>query len=175
MATGAKGGGVRVEVDDADVRKGLNASVEGARTGMSEAFIDAGSLLVSTMRQNIEAHRKVDTGGLVNSIAAQITGRRGQQTLIVGPDQAHAAQAAVIEYGRRPGSKMPPQGVLLEWMGRHGIPEELEFVIRRNIGRNGLAGQPFPFAAPAYDDHRSELDALFEGVLDTVQRAWAKG
>lgn len=173
MATGQTGAAVKVTVDDSDVRKGLNASVEGARTAMSESLIDVGSLLVNSMRTAIESHNKVDTGGLRDSIAAEISGRRGLQTLVVGPDQAHAAQAAAIEFGRQAGSRMPPQGVLLPWMERHGIPAEAEFVVRRAIATRGWP--PFPFAAPALDQQRAAIDEAFAHVLDVVQAAWAKG
>lgn len=39
--------------------------------------------------------------------------------------------------------KWPPPGALLEWMKRHGIPAEAEFLIRRKIGTEGIKAQPF--------------------------------
>jgi hypothetical protein len=42
--------------------------------------------------------------------------------------------------GRSAGSAMPPAGVLLGWMARHGIDERFEFVIRRAIGQRGIVG-----------------------------------
>lgn len=173
MAGKVSGASVRVEIDDSDVRKGLNASVEGARTAMSEALLDVGSLLVGSMRVAIESHNKVDTGGLRDSIAFVIAGRRGLQTLTVGPDEAHAAQAAAIEYGRAAGSRMPPSGALLPWMERHGIAPELEFVVRRAIAERGW--RPFPFAGPALSEQRAALDEAFSHVLDVVEAAWKKG
>jgi hypothetical protein len=47
----------------------------------------------------------------------------------------------VFEYsndGRPPGSKLPPKGVLLNWMQARGIPEEAEYPIRRAIAVNGI-------------------------------------
>ena len=173
MATGASGGSVKIQVDDADVRKGLNASVEGSRVAMRAAFNDAGALLQNAMRSRLERDRKVDTGGLRDSIRAIVADRRGRQFLEVGPDEAHATQGAVIEMGRRAGAPMPPAGALLPWMERHGIAAELEFVVRRNISERGT--QPFPFAAPALDENAAPLDALWAGVLDVIERAWAKG
>lgn len=65
-----------------------------------------------------------------------------------------AAYAGVIEYGRRPGQKMPPVDVIMRWVIRKGIlgrarmkkmaPQDLEkearqvaFAIARKIGRDG--------------------------------------
>jgi hypothetical protein len=51
----------------------------------------------------------------------------------------------VIELGRRPGSKWPPEGVLERWIeekiGAEGAQlKSLEFLIRRKIGRKGFPG-----------------------------------
>jgi hypothetical protein len=51
--------------------------------------------------------------------------------------------AAVIEEGRRPGSKMPPRGIIEHWARRRlGVGEKeaksLDFVIRRAIAERGL-------------------------------------
>lgn len=61
------------------------------------------------------------------------------------------------EKGRRPGRPMPPKGVLLGWMGRKGIPASAEFVVRRAIGRKGIAAQPF--MAPGEDEVRRAIPA----------------
>lgn len=86
-------------------------------------------------------------GYLKNSIqavpAVPIAG--GVQSMIgVG-----AEYGIVMELGRRPGAKMPPQGALLGWMGFKGIPPELEFVVRRGIARHGI--KPHPFMQPAFE------------------------
>ena len=43
-----------------------------------------------------------------------------------------------IDKGRSAGAAMPPAGALLAWMGRHGIPPEAEFVVRRGISERGI-------------------------------------
>lgn len=51
--------------------------------------------------------------------------------------------ARVVEEGRSAGAAMPPSGVLLGWMRRHGIPESQEFVVRRAIGRKGIPAKRY--------------------------------
>lgn len=51
--------------------------------------------------------------------------------------------AQVVEEGRSAGSAMPPSGALLGWMGRHGIPDTMEFVVRRAIGRKGIPAKRY--------------------------------
>lgn len=177
------GGSITIEVDDTEVRRALNASLEGVQSAMREAMYDAGSVLVRGMRERLDAHGKRDTGGTIDSIMAEIVGRRGQIELIVGPDEEHAAVAATLEEGRAPGSKYPPPGVLPPWMARHGIIETrypvgsgygaVEFLIARKIGQMGMNNQPFPFAGPALSDNRQELDQIFDSVLDAIESDWA--
>lgn len=176
------GGAITVEVDDSKIRRAMNSSIAGAESAMREAMYDAGSILVRRMRQNLEDWGKIDTGETRDSIMAEIVGRRGQMTLEVGPDEAHAAVAATLEDGRSPGSRWPPPGVLPPWMFRHGITETrpavgsgygaVEFLIARKIGEEGLRGQPFPFAGSALQDSMAELDEVFNGVLDAIESDW---
>jgi hypothetical protein len=74
-----------------------------------------------------------DTGKGRRSITSLVRG----QTLHLGSPLLHMR---VMEKGRRPGAKLPPKGVLLGWMRRHGIPAENEYVIRRAIARHGIEG-----------------------------------
>lgn len=75
--------------------------------------------------------------------------------------EATSGHAAVMEFGRRPGAAMPPSGVLLGWMERHGIPPEAEFAIRRAIGRKGIKA-----------DHNLETtrDALIPEIAADLRR-----
>lgn len=81
----------------------------------------------------------VDTGRLRQSIGYEV--RPGQGVVKAGSDSV--TYAATMEYGRAPGSAMPPEGALLGWMRRHGIPEELEYVVRRGIARRGIRGRAY--------------------------------
>jgi hypothetical protein len=48
-----------------------------------------------------------------------------------------------IDSGRIPGSKMPPHGVLQEWMIRKSIPLNKEYPIRKSISIYGIPPVPF--------------------------------
>lgn len=63
----------------------------------------------------------------IKSLGGEIVGRMGSKL----------PQAPVIEFGRRPGGKMPPPNLIEEWAHRHGM-DGSGFVIARAIARHGL-------------------------------------
>lgn len=78
----------------------------------------------------------VDEGRLRQSIAREVTP-------FLGTVGTNLPYARVVEEGRRPGAALPPPGVLLPWMRRHGIPAELEYPVRLAIARKGIAAKRF--------------------------------
>lgn len=86
-----------------------------------------------------EAKRGVkrDTSHYARSITHDV---RHTPTAVIGLFGSNVPYARTREFGRRPGAKMPPKGVLLGWMRRHGIAPESEFALRRSIGRKGSKG-----------------------------------
>jgi hypothetical protein len=68
------------------------------------------------------------------------------------------------EEGRRAGAPMPPEGALLGWMRRHGIPEDQEFVVRRGIGRKGIPAKRFMARS------RSEIKPLVRREIQAAVR-----
>jgi hypothetical protein len=80
----------------------------------------------------------VDTGHYRRSITSDV---RVAPRAIIGQFGSNVPYAPVRELGRRPGARMPPPGALRGWMRRHGIPLELEFVLRRRIGRRGTKAE----------------------------------
>lgn len=129
-------------------------------------------------RQNI----RKDTAGTAKTIRARFH------------DQDRAAEigtesivAVYIEFGTRPHPTaqsqaprpMPPQGVLLNWMRRHGIrPDEgqtvesLEFLIRRHIRDHGTEAAPFLF--PAWEAERPSFMSDMQRVLGRELRQLGK-
>lgn len=73
--------------------------------------------------------------------------------------------------GRAAGSAMPPEGALLGWMGRHGIPESQEFVVRRAIGQHGIQGSRAREKAEAEVKPflRRELQAAVKRTLASIK------
>lgn len=108
-----------------------------------------------------------DTHRLERSIGREVTSAGPVITGRVGTDEPHAEPN---EYGRRAGAPMPPKGVLLGWMSRHGIGAEFEFVVRRAIARRGIA--PHPFLRPAYEQNR---DLISKELGDKVVADITKG
>lgn len=86
-----------------------------------------------------QRNSRKDTGTFIKSIKYRTMARAGRITGTIFSDAPETLQQ-VMEYGRRPGAPMPPQGALLGWMARHGIDAKAEFPIRRAISRRGIAG-----------------------------------
>jgi len=81
-------------------------------------------------------------GGLLASIQGEVIGRGGDVVGIVGSTSGYGL---VVEKGRAPGSKMPPEGTMLRWLEvKMGLSAEeakgIEFVVRRKIGKDGTEG-----------------------------------
>jgi len=106
-------------------------------------------------RRGITSQGAVDTGRTRDSVRAEY-GELGLSA-IIGTD---LATAVFIEMGTRPhptaqsqaSRSLPPPGVLLDWMRRHGIPESAEFAIRLHIKEHGTPARPFLF--PAFEEER---------------------
>ena len=79
---------------------------------------------------------------------------------------------AVLNYGRRPGAKMPPKDALLIYMRRHGIPEELEFVVRRAIGRHGIKADHFFENAVKHTE--GKMDEFLETAAKEIEEIWGE-
>lgn len=139
------------ELVDREFLKAMQLSVLAIETGAKEMVTDL---------------KLVDTGALRQSITSTATPNEGR----VGTSLPYAA---VMEYGRRPGAAMPPQGSLLEWMRRKGIDASLEYVIRRAIARNGIAGRRY--MQGAFEKLKPQVERNFELASQAVARQLAGG
>jgi hypothetical protein len=104
----------------------------------------------ATMIVERSAKQKVkrDTGHLRRSIMRRVIKRADE---VVGQIGSNAPHAYNVEMGRKAGSRMPPKGALLDWMRRHGIDAEMEYVVRRAIARKGI--EEAPYLRPAVKDN----------------------
>lgn len=108
-----------------------------------------------------------DLGALRASIAFEVL---GDDMNLEGRVFSPLAYAPTMEYGRRPGAAMPPEGALLGWMQRHGMDPNLddERGLRWSIHVKGIV--PHPFLRPAFDavaDREASgilADAMFAGL-----------
>jgi len=110
-----------------------------------------------------------DTGSLARSITHELAaGTIPLQARVY----TKMVYASVMEHGRRPGAKMPPSGVLLGWMRRHGIPQEMEFVLRRSIGRKGITARKFFSRAIKESQRRAE--GFFNEASRKIEEMWGR-
>ena len=144
---------------------------------LAKRYADAPRVMQAEMRTamqrsvlTVEADAKrevdVDTGDLRRSITSEVAVSPGQ---VVGKVVSNKPHARAREFGRPPG-KMPPKGVLVDWLRRHGIPEEMEYVIRRKIAVSGSPGKPY--LVPALTKNRQAIQRELGPVL--MQRVMAK-
>lgn len=110
---------------------------------LSGAIYEATQLLEGEVKKNTPAGVFGAQGGLVSAIYGEVVGKG---TPVVKGIVGHQSKYGdVIEMGRRPGQKAPPEGTLIRWMEivlgmDSATAKKKEFVIRRNIGRKGFPG-----------------------------------
>lgn len=137
---------VTIRFEDREVQSALQRAARGVRPLCSSELDGIGKRLRADMRSRLTRHGKVDTRRLWNACNYRLDGRGASMRVEVGPrlgDPGVEPYDVVIEGGRRPGAKMPPPGVLIPWMARHGIPEEAEYPIRKKIGEQGTSAYPY--------------------------------
>lgn len=81
--------------------------------------------------------------------------------------------APVMEYGRAPGSAMPPPDALAGWAKRHGIPASALFVLARAIARRGIKGRFFMKAGT--EAVTSAMPAAVAKAAAAIEAIWGAG
>ena len=79
----------------------------------------------------------VDTGKLRGSIFQEM---RGTEANLNGVVASPMQYGTVVEFGRRPGMKMPPVAIIERWAQLHGMAG-LGWPIARAIARRGIPGK----------------------------------
>lgn len=151
----------RIDVDTRQLMQ-LASRMRGADRIVGEELVRAGQrsiLAVEQTSKQIVASERRDLGNLVRSITGEVRPVAGGLQLIAG---SNAPYAEVVHEGRGANKPMPPQGVLLPWMRRHGIPDSAEFVLRRKIGRDGIPG--IFFFKRAFAQQRAAIGREFAQV-----------
>lgn len=111
----------------------------------------------------------VDTGQLRQSWT--VLRADGGVRPVTGTVGTNKTYALAVDQGREPGT-WPPEGELLPWMRRHGIPEDREYLIRRKIFRVGTVAHRMSEQAVA------RMEAALPGECDRAARemaAWIAG
>lgn len=121
--------------------------------------------VVKETARKIERKQKelapMDMGQLRASIRAEYSG--DGLSAEIGPEDT--VQARTMEFGRKPGSKMPPPELLAGWAKRHGM-EGAEYVIARSIAKKGIRPKRFiQLSGDAY------LGEFVEDIANAVAEA----
>jgi phage gpG-like protein len=152
-----------VEIDiDASQLQAFGRRYQGASSIVKTELGVAMDRSTLAVEAGAKSYVAVDTHNLQRSITSEVRAMAGAVQGLVGTNSPYARSQ---EFGH-PAGKMPPQGVLLGWMRRHGIDESLEFVIRRKIGRSGYPAKPFMRRALA--EKRPAIHREFEQVAARV-------
>lgn len=132
----------------------INVQIDGAMLERLAARLDQATLMqaakpamiesVELLRRTVRDAEPTDTGALRASIRTQVTGNTlGSLVGIVAPSGPPGRYALPMEYGRRPGSRMPPVEPLVRWAKRHKLgrtdkeTRAIGFLIARAIARRG--------------------------------------
>ena len=113
------------------------------RKDLTAAMYEATAYLEKKVKEKTPQGVFGTQGGLQSTIHGEVVQYGTLVRGIVGHGKMQYGD--VIEYGRRPGQKMPPAGSMLRWVEiRTGLSGEsakrVEFLIRRKIGKKGFKG-----------------------------------
>lgn len=116
-------------------------------------------------------------GALRGSIRSKVTGQGMSLKGVVG-SALKEDYPVVMEFGRRPGAKMPPPQALERWVHlQMGVPTEdapgVAYVVARSIGRKGIKGRFF--MRRAYEENKNRVMAFFVTALDRITKELAGG
>jgi len=97
-----------------------------------------GTEVINEMITRLSNYGKQASGDLIKSLRYDII--EVLDELIPVPDIKFSMidYGVYVDKGRKPNSKLPPKGVLLEWMKLKGIPANKEFPIRASIAKFGI-------------------------------------
>lgn len=139
---------------------------------MNKLLLDASLLAQRTARERAPR----DTGALQRSIAFEV---KPFEARVYTP----LVYAPVMEFGRKPGAKMPPPAALEGWVRRHwfgGVSRGNQnairssaFVLARSISRRGIKGRFFMKAA--HDRVKSEMPRLLREMAQRIERVFEAG
>ena len=112
-------------------------------SALTSAMYEATSFLEKEVKRRTPVGVFGAQGGLLSTIHGEVIGKG---TPVVKGIVGHQSKYGdVIEKGRTAGKKWPPEGVLLRWIEvklgvEDNVAKQLEFIIRRKIGKKGFPG-----------------------------------
>lgn len=148
--------GVGVQIDSAAVEKLLASGAKNVQAAKTEILNRASIMTQAEMRLNVPVH----DGELRQSIRPKW---ESPDTVIVFSDKKYAA---VNEFGRRPGGKLPPFRAgtpLAKWV-RDKMGEGVSpYLVARSIARKGTKGSKF--AAKSYATMKPAVITMSNQVI----------
>lgn len=131
------GGDPRYGIKVVATRRGLNGVT--AKLDQAVLFRHARESLADALedlKKRVIKYTPVARGLTAENIFTAIDGEtlNDLNGIVASPDEWFP----VLEYGRRAGSRMPPQQPIEEWMDVVGLDRRFSFVVRRNIAARGL-------------------------------------
>lgn len=148
-----------VEVNGLQAIEGKLKNPQLVAAPLKTLLTDLGLLAQRVARQ--EAPR--DTAGLQRSLGLEVKPLYATVSTALN-------YAPVMEFGRRPGARMPPPDALAGWARRHGLPASALFVLARAIGRRGIKGRFFMAKA------KTAVEAALPGRVDKmgkeIEKLW---
>jgi hypothetical protein len=134
-----------------------------------------GNLVISTIEKVYNQFKKNATGGTIQSLKQATEFKVGQSIEL---DIFGSKVFEYIEDGRPAGAKMPPQGVLIDWMQARGIDIAAEWAIRKSISIKGI--QPTPIIETAFlevqvDFEQKAAPLIFKSISDGIVALIKKG
>jgi hypothetical protein len=121
-------------------------------------------VLIEEYQFALEKYSKIATRETINSLGGIKELNTNELTIKI----TSAVSLLYIEFGRRAGAKMPPQGSLDDWYAAKGIDPKLDFVIRRAIAKKGI--KPTPIGQYVLDASRPRLEAIFNEYMSGEMR-----
>ena len=154
--------GFAIRIDTQQLARDIGARLQLAEARARELTLKA---LVESSRgillRNVKLLAPKATGSLQASHEVAIDEQNLRATLF-----SRLQYSIYVNLGRRARKRQPPPGALIEWLRLKGIPDELEFVIARAIGKRGIPEDPY--LEDAFEQSR-------EPIVDHFRRTLGEG
>lgn len=169
----AKGYTVEIENMDA-IQRQYSRSPEITEKHNRQAMQES----VLVVEKNIKPLVPVFMGRLRNSIGSEVQGSGSKIVGIIGSSLKSEVYPAVMEFGRRPGAKMPPPSALHRWVKLvMKVPDKdvpgVAFIVARAIGKKGIEGKRF--MEQGLQQSVSAIQAAFGRALERIVKEIASG
>lgn len=142
------------------------------RAAMQKGLITIGSEVLPLVPVGVSSRLKNSMGSEIQELGpGNLVGRYGSSL----KDEEYPA---VMEFGRRPGAKMPPVDALVRWVHLKIRPgEEYErgvaFAIACKIGREGIKGKRF--MRKGFEKAKERVIKFFVAALDEIAEDLSNG